>query len=193
MNDIKLATRLFLVLTVLTGILYPLVVTGIAQAVFSYQANGSIVKREGKAIGSDLIGQSFNDLSYFWCRPSMTPQTPYNAAMSSGSNLGPTNKALKDNVIKRIEALRAADPENTAPIPTDLVTASASGLDPDISVEAALYQVNRVSRSRGATKKDIERLIAKHTLGRQLGILGEARVRVLGLNIDLDRQFPLKQ
>jgi K+-transporting ATPase ATPase C chain len=176
----------FLVLTVITGVLYPLVVTAIAQIAFPSQANGSLIVREGQVVGSALIGQSFTDPKYFWGRLSATSPYPYNAAASSGSNLGPTNPALLAEVSSRIEALRAADPDNTAPIPVDLVTSSGSGLDPDISVAAAQYQVARVAKARGLAETVVSRLVAQHTAGRQLGLLGEPRVNVLRLNMALD-------
>lgn len=186
LKEIRPAVVSFLVLTLVTGIAYPLVVTGISQAVFPHQANGSVMVKDGKAVGSELIGQYFSDPKYFWGRPSATGPMPYNAAASSGSNLGPTNPALMDAVKGRIKALRDADPGNTAPIPVDLVTASASGLDPHISPAAAEYQVQRVARTRGLGVGVVKDLVAKHTEGRQFGLLGEPRVNVLKLNLALD-------
>ncbi len=180
------ALVLFLILTALTGVVYPLVITGIAQVAFPFQAGGSIVIKEGKAVGSSLIGQSFSDPQHFWGRPSATAPQPYNGLASGGSNLGPLNPALTDAIKMRIDELRAADPTNKAPIPVDLVTASASGLDPDISLAAAYYQLARVARARGARPELIRALIASHARGRWLGILGEPRVNVLELNVALD-------
>lgn len=179
---------LLVVLTVLTGIVYPLVVTGIAQLVFPHQANGSLIVRDGKVLGSQLIGQPFDDPKYFWGRPSATAPFPYNAAASAASNLGPTNADLVKAVQGRVSALRAVDPGNTAPVPVDLVTASASGLDPHISPAAVLYQIARVARARGLSEDAVRALVARHTEGRQLGFLGEPRVNVLALNLALDGQ-----
>jgi potassium-transporting ATPase KdpC subunit len=175
-----------LVLTVVTGIAYPLVVTGIAQLVFPRQANGSLIVVDGKTVGSRLLGQPFDDPKYFWGRPSATTPFPYNAGSSSGSNQGPTNPELIKAVQARVEALRAADPGNTAPVPVDLVTASGSGLDPHISPAAALYQIPRVARARKLEPDAVRRLVEQHVEGRQLGFLGERRVNVLELNVALD-------
>jgi K+-transporting ATPase ATPase C chain len=176
-----------LVFTVLTGLLYPAAVTVVARIIFPAQANGSFIARNGSPVGSTLIGQPFDDPKYFWSRPSATSPVPYNAAGSSGSNLGPTSKALREAVTKRIAALRAADPKATGPVPVDLVTASASGLDPHISPAAAEYQVRRVARARGLGEETVRGLIRTFTDGRQFGVLGEPRVRVLELNLALDR------
>jgi len=171
---------------VITGIAYPLLVTGLAQAVFPVQANGSLLAKDGKPIGSALIGQPFTASKYFWGRPSATAPQAYNGTASNGSNLGPTNPALADAVRQRIAALQAADPGNTAPIPVELVTASGSGLDPEISPAAAQYQLARVARARGLPLAEVQALVARCTRGRQLGVLGEPRVNVLELNLALD-------
>jgi len=181
------AVMLTLMLTILTGLCYPLVISGIAQVLFPYQANGSLIVDHGKIVGSELIGQPFTDPGHFWSRPSATSPQAYNAASSSGSNLGPTNQALIDQVKQNVAALRQADPGNTAPVPVDLVTNSASGLDPDISVAAALYQVPRVARVRKLPVEAVRTLVAQYTEGRQFGILGEPRVNVLELNRALDQ------
>lgn len=180
------AVSIFLVLTVITGALYPLAVTGISAFLFPSQADGSLIQKEGQAVGSYLIGQPFDDPKYFWSRPSATGPMAYNAASSSGSNLGPTNEALKKAVADRVAALKAADPENAAPVPADLVTASGSGLDPHISSAAAAYQIHRVAKARGVSEEEVQRSVSEHTEGRQLGILGEPRVNVLELNLALD-------
>lgn len=174
-------------LTLITGLLYPLVVTGVAQVLFPRQANGSLILIDGKAVGSSLIGQPFDAPNYFWGRPSATSPFPYNAAASSGSNLGPTNDALMKAVQARIDALKIADPDNPLPLPVDLVTASGSGLDPHMSPASAAYQVRRVARARGMEEAMVRQLVSQHTEGRQLGILGEPRVNVLALNLALDR------
>ena len=184
--EFRPALVLLAVLTILTGAVYPLAVTGVAQIALPYQANGSLIERHGRAVGSELIGQPFSDPKYFWPRLSATSPYPYNAASSSGSNLGPLNPALLDEVAGRIKALRAADPGNAAPVPVDLVTSSASGLDPDISPAAAAYQVERVAKARGLSAAKVRALVARYTQGRQLGFLGEPRVNVLGLNLALD-------
>ncbi len=173
-------------LTVVTGVVYPLIVTGVAQLVFPAQANGSLIVKGGKPVGSALIGQPFDDPKYFWGRPSATTPFPYNAGSSAGSNLSPTNPDLVKAVQARVDALRAADPGNTAPIPVDLVTASASGLDPHITPAAALYQVRRVARARGLSEDAVRRLVEEHIEGREFGVLGEPRVNVLMLNLALD-------
>src|SRR5258708_11379833 len=178
---------LFVLLTVLTGIVYPIVVTGIGKAVFPNQASGSLVMRDGKAVGSSLIGQSFQEPKYFWGRLSATSPMPNNGTASGGSNLGPTNPALIDAVRARIDALKAADPDNSLPIPVDLVTASASGLDPHVSPAAALYQVGRVARARHMDAGSVRQLVQSHVEAPQWGIFGEARVNVLLLNLALDR------
>jgi potassium-transporting ATPase KdpC subunit len=191
-KQIRPALVMLALFTFLTGIIYPMAVTGIAQIVFPNQANGSLIIKDGKAVGSELIGQSFDSPNYFWGRLSATGTFPYNAfnaenlTASSGSNYGPLNPALTDMVQARIDALKAADPSNTALIPVDLVTASGSGLDPQISVAAALYQVHRVAQARGLTEAEVKTLVDKYTKGRQFFILGEPRVNVLLLNLALD-------
>ena len=186
LTQLRPAIVLFALLTILTGLVYPLVITGVAQAVFPRQANGSLIYRNGQPVGSGLIGQPFDDPKYFWGRLSATSPFPYNAASSSGSNYGPLSSALTDAVKSRIDALKAADPANNQPIPVDLVTASASGLDPHISVAAALFQVPRVARARGLSEDQVQALVTQFTIGRQFGILGEPRVNVLKLNLALD-------
>ena len=186
MNELRPALVVFGLLTVLTGIAYPLVVTGIGQAAFHDQVNGSIVQSGDRAVGSRLLGQPFSDPKYFWSRPSATGPQPYNGAVSSGSNQGPINPALEAAVRDRIAALHAADPGSTAPVPVDLVTASGSGLDPHISPAAAEYQVARVARTRNMTAADVRKLVAAATDGRTFRILGEPRVNVLELNLALD-------
>jgi potassium-transporting ATPase KdpC subunit len=185
-EHIKPAFLIFLIFTVLTGIIYPLFVTGVAQFFFHEKANGSLIYRNGNPIGSSLIGQQFDDPKYFWGRLSATSPVEFNAAVSSGSNIGPLNTALIDRVKSRIEALHTADPGNTNPIPVDLVTSSASGLDPHISLAAAYYQVPRVGRQRGLSQKIVETIVKQHTHGRFLGIIGEPVVNVLELNLALD-------
>jgi K+-transporting ATPase ATPase C chain len=181
---------MLLALTLLTGVAYPLVVTGVAQLLFPAQANGSLIVRDGAPAGSTLIGQPFADAKYFWSRASATSPAAYNGTASSGSNAGPLNPSLLEAVGGRVEALVAADPEHRKPVPVDLVTASASGLDPDVSPAAALYQVPRVASVRGLDPAAVRRLVAQHTQGRQLGILGEPRVNVLQLNLALDALSP---
>lgn len=183
---VRPALVIFAVLTALTGIAYPLVTTGLSQAVFPDQAAGSLVLLDGKPVGSSLIGQNFSDPKYIWGRPSATGPMPYNASASGGSNLGPGNPALIDAVKARIEALRAADPENTTPVPVDLVTASASGLDPHISVAGAQFQAARVAKARHLPLSQVQQLIEQHAQGRILGFLGEPRVNVLKINLALD-------
>jgi K+-transporting ATPase ATPase C chain len=191
-KQLRPALVIFLLMTVITGVLYPLTVTGIAQLVFPSQANGSLIIKDGKALGSELIGQQYDDPKYFWGRLSATGTFPYNAfnaenlTASSGSNYGPLNPALLAAVKARIAALKAADPLNTAPIPVDLVTASGSGLDPHISLASADYQVSRVASVRGLDKTSVQALVAKYTESRQFFILGEPRVNVLKLNLALD-------
>jgi len=180
------ALVLFTLLSLLVGVVYPLAVTGIARAVFPQQAAGSLIERDGKTVGSLLIGQHFSDPKYFWSRPSATSPGPNNAAGSSGSNLGPSNAALRDAVKDRVAALRAADPGNTVPVPIDLVTASASGLDPDISLAAAEYQVARIARARNVAPERVRALLAEHQREQKLRFLGEPSVNVLELNLALD-------
>lgn len=184
---IRPAVTLFSLLSIITGLLYPLLVMGVSQALFPEQAAGSLIERDGQLIGSRLMGQHFTDPQYFWGRPSATAPQPYNAAASGGSNLGPRNPALKEAVESRVQALRIADLGNTAPIPVDLVTASASGLDPHISPAAAEYQVTRVARARGLAPETVRNLVARQTEDRQWGIFGEPRVNVLELNLALDQ------
>jgi len=183
---VRPAVSLFVLLSAVTGVLYPAVVTGVAQTAFPAAANGSLIVQEGKPVGSELIGQNFTNPKYFWGRPSATGPMPYNAAASSGSNQGPLNPALVDAATGRAAALRAADPGNTRPIPIELLNASASGLDPHISPAAADYQADRVARTRGLDAQTVRQLVARHTEGRDLGMLGEPRVNVLMLNLALD-------
>jgi K+-transporting ATPase ATPase C chain len=191
-SQLRPAFFMLLILTVITGVIYPLAVTGIAQVIFPHQANGSLIVVNGKTYGSELIGQQFADPKYFWGRLSATGDFPYNAfnaltlTGSSGSNYGPLNPALTEMVQGRIDALKAADPANTLPIPVDLVTASGSGLDPHISVAAAQYQVSRVAQARGMSDQAVQDLVNQYTQGRQFGFLGEPRVNVLKLNLALD-------
>ncbi len=177
--------------TVLTGVFYPFLVTRIAQLVFPSKANGSLLKNNGKVFGSELIGQPFSDSKYFWSRPSATGPFPYNAAASSGSNNGPINQVYLDGVKKRIQDLKAVDSSNTQPVPVDIVTSSGSGLDPHISVAAALYQLPRVARIRNLSQDKLHSLVVQYTEGRQLGFLGEPRVNVLRLNLALDKMQSL--
>lgn len=186
LQQLRSAFLVLLLLTVLTGVLYPLAVTGIAQLIFPGKANGSLLTRNGKVVGSGLIGQQFNAPGYFWGRLSATSPAAYNASSSSASNFGPLNPALLDSVRKRVQALREADPGNTQTVPADLVTSSGSGLDPDISVAAALYQLPRVARIRGMRQEDVRALIEQCTEGRFAGILGEPRINVLKLNLALN-------
>ncbi|HWM68201.1 MAG TPA: potassium-transporting ATPase subunit KdpC [Steroidobacteraceae bacterium] len=191
---IRPAVTLFLIMTVLLGVVYPFAVTGLSQLLFHDQAAGSLVVVNGKAVGSRIIGQSFSEPKYFWSRPSATASQPYNAIASSGSNLGPLNPALTDAVGTRIATLKAADPTNTLPVPVDLVTASASGLDPDISIAAARYQAARVARIRGLDPAAVRSLIDVHARGKLFGLVGEPRVNVLELNLALDAlSIPNKQ
>lgn len=184
---LKPAFMMLLLLTLLTGVIYPALVTVVAQLLFADQANGSLVKNDqGQAIGSALIGQSFSEPKYFWGRPSATSTYPYNAAASSGSNLGPTNPALTEAVATRIKALKAVDPTNKAAVPVDLVTASGSGLDPHISLAAAQYQIDRVAKARHLSPKQLQELVIKMTEGRQWAVFGEPRLNVLQLNLALD-------
>jgi K+-transporting ATPase ATPase C chain len=185
-TPIRPAVMLFVLLTAITGIVYPLAVTGVSRLAFPDQAAGSLLLKEGTPVGSSLIGQSFSDPKHFWGRPSATGPMPYNAGSSSGSNQGPLNPALVDAVKGRVEALKAADPGNSAPVPVDLVTASGSGLDPHISPAAAAYQAARVARARGLAPEVVKAAISRHTEGRLFGVLGESRVNVLELNLDLE-------
>jgi potassium-transporting ATPase KdpC subunit len=185
-SNVRPALVMIVLMTILLGALYPAAVTAIASVVFPWQASGSLIEKDGKVVGSTLIGQPFSDAGHFWSRPSATGPVPYNAAASSGSNQGPLNPALTDAVTARIQALRDADPGNTAPVPADLVTASGSGLDPHISPAAAEYQVVRIARVRNLDPAQVRALVDEFTEGRQLGFLGEPRVNVLRLNMQLD-------
>jgi K+-transporting ATPase ATPase C chain len=189
-EELRPAIVALVALSLVTGVAYPLLVTAIAQVAFPAEANGSLIERDGKTLGSRLVGQPFSDPKYFWSRPSATAPVPYNAGASSGSNQGPVSPALADVVKARLAALRAADPEQTRPVPVDLVTASGSGLDPHISPAAADYQVPRVARVRGVSEEKLRALVAEHTEDRQLGILGEPRVNVLTLNLALESVAP---
>jgi len=183
---LRAALVVFVGLSLITGVLYPVVVTGIGKGLFPAQANGSIIERHGKAVGSSLIGQNFDTPQYFWGRISATSPNPYNAQASGGSNLGPSNPALTEAAKARIAALKEADPTNAAPIPADLVTASASGLDPQISPAAAAYQVERVAKARNMPVETVKKLVAENTKGPILGVFGEPTVNVLELNLALD-------
>lgn len=193
MNQIKITIRATIVLTILTGLAYPLLVTGLAQALFHRQANGSLVEANGKVVGSSLIGQRFTKPEYFHGRLSAAGNDGYDASNSSGSNLGPTNQKLIDRVQADIKKFRAENPGYTGPIPADLLTSSGSGLDPDISPASAQAQVSRVAAARGVAPETIAHLVAGHTEGRQWGILGEPRVNVLLLNLDLDQTAPVRK
>jgi K+-transporting ATPase ATPase C chain len=186
LSQLRPAIMVLVLLTLVTGVAYPLLVTGIAQAVFPFQAQGSLVVKEGKVVGSALIGQPFDDPMYFWSRPSATSPFADNAGASTGSNLSPTNPDLIKAVQERVDALRTADPDSKAPVPVDLVTASGSGLDPHISPAAALYQVGRVARVRKLDPLAVQQLVERHIEGRSLGFFGEPRVNVLALNLALD-------
>ena len=186
MSTIRPALVLLGLFTLLTGLLYPLAVTGVAQALFADAANGSLIQRDGQVVGSQLIGQPFSGSRYFWSRPSATGPVPYNGASSSGSNLGPLNPALLDAVKQRVSALRESSSGHAGPVPVDLVTSSASGLDPHISPAGALYQVERVAKARGLPVAQVRKLVEQHSEPRTLGILGEPRVNVLALNLALD-------
>ena len=187
-RQLRPVLMVFLLLTIVTGIIYPLLVTGVAQLAFPEKANGSLIRREGGYAGSDLIGQSFEDPKYFWGRLSATPDFPYNSASSSGSNLGPSNPALVEAVKARLEALQKADPGNNSSVPIDLLTSSGSGLDPHVSPAAAFYQVSRVARARGLPEDQVRRLVERSIEPRQWGFLGEPRVNVLRLNLALDHR-----
>lgn len=189
MSELRPAWVIFVLLTVLTGVVYPLIVTGVAQAAFGDKANGSLIAADGRTVGSRLLGQTFSSPKYFWGRPSATGPQPNNGAVSSGSNQGPLNPALPTAVKDRISALRAVDPGNQAPVPVDLVSASASGLDPHISPAAAEYQAGRVARARNVAPDEVRKLVQQATEGRTLGIFGEPRVNVLELNLSLDAQL----
>ncbi|MGE5517645.1 MAG: potassium-transporting ATPase subunit KdpC [Bacteroidota bacterium] len=204
LRELRPALMVLVIMTILTGIAYPLAVTGLAQITFPWQANGSLVEKDGKVVGSALIGQAFTGPAYFWSRPSATTApdpkdatktvpAPYNAANSGGSNLAPSAKALVDGAQAAVETVKAAHPDQKGPVPVDLVTASASGLDPHISPAAVAYQVKRVALARHASVEDVQKLVAAHTEGRELGVLGEPRVNVLKLNMALDDTWPLSR
>jgi K+-transporting ATPase ATPase C chain len=185
-RELRSALLLFVALTMVTGLLYPLTVTLVGRALFADATAGSVIEVDGRAVGSRLLGQPFSSPQYFWSRPSATAPMPYNGAASSGSNQGPINPNFLAAVEARVAALKAADPSNTRPVPIDLVTASGSGLDPHISVAAAQFQLPRVARARGLPETEVAALVRDHTIGRTLGVLGEPRVDVLGLNLALD-------
>ncbi|MCX6005341.1 MAG: potassium-transporting ATPase subunit KdpC [Chloroflexi bacterium] len=187
LRQLRISLKCLVAFTLITGIVYPLIVTGVAQIGFKYQANGSLIIEDGKKLGSELIGQPFSDPKYFWGRLSVTTPYPYNASASTGSNYGPLNPELEEEVQVRIKALKAVDPDNIKPIPVDLVTHSASGLDPHISIASATYQVHRVALYRGMSEEKVYALLARYTEGRQFGFLGEPRVNVLMLNLVLDQ------
>jgi K+-transporting ATPase ATPase C chain len=192
MKLIKETAIIFLVLTAITGLIYPLAMTGIGQIFFHHQANGSIIEQSGRKIGSELIGQEFNQPGYFWSRPSATGGVSYNAAASSGSNLGPSNPALLNAVKTRIDKLKLADPEQNGPIPVDLVTASGSGLDPDISPAAAEFQLERVAKARSIQVDELRQMVKQQIAYRQFGVLGESRINVVKLNPLLDKIYPIQ-
>ncbi len=185
-KELKTAILTFLILTVITGILYPLFITGVSQVFFHSKADGSLIYRNGKPVGSSFIGQSFDDSKYFWPRPSATSPVAFNAASSSGSNLGPSNPTLAETIKNRVKAYKAADPNNTNPVPIDLVTSSASGLDPHISLAGAYYQLPRIARLRNLSQNTVKEIIVRHTNKRFLSVLGEPVVNVLELNLALD-------
>ena len=187
LKQLRAAIIMLVLMTVLTGLIYPAIITGLAQVIFPQQANGSLIVKNGTVVGSSLIGQTFDDPKYFWSRPSATGPYPYNSSTSGGSNLGPTNGVLTQTVQARVDALRKADPGNNNPVPVDLVTASGSGLDPNISPAAAEYQVARVAHVRNMDETAVRQLVAQNTTGRFLGILGELAVNVLQLNLALDQ------